>query len=139
MLAVMKNKAKTAKASLTQEATGGAENDNGSSGVDDESESGIITSFDPIEGKPMYNDMMESLLKLKPTKLTLVDNSDQHEGHAGSKGYNGESHFALEIVSEAFGGMSLVKRHQLIYLVLGETMQKIHALQISAKSIDEVE
>ncbi len=141
MLAVMKNKALEASGS-SSDSSSDSDSDNVSSDgtADDESsseEGGIITSFEPIQGKPMYNNMMESLLKLKPTKLSLIDNSDQHEGHAGSKGFNGESHFNLEIVSEAFAGMALVKRHQLIYLVLGETMSKIHALQISAKSPEE--
>ena len=101
----------------------------------------IITSFKEIEGKPMYNTIMSTLITiLKPTSITLTDNSAQHAGHAGSKGWeeSGESHFALEVVAEVFDGLSLVKRHQLIYMLLGETMQKIHALEIKAKSPLEV-
>ena len=101
----------------------------------------IITSFEEIDGKPMYNTIMSTLITiLKPTSITLTDNSDQHAGHAGSKGWaeSGESHFALNIVAEAFDGLSLVKRHQLIYMLLGETMEKIHALEIKAKSPEEV-
>jgi len=141
MLAVMKKKA--------AQALGEVDGDSSTvetSVQDDEtnnalsSEGSIITSFTEVPGKPMYNEMMEKLLKLQPTQLELVDNSDQHAGHAGSKGWeeSGESHFHLTIVSEAFGGMALVKRHQLIYLLLGETMSKIHALQINAKSPDEI-
>ena len=76
----------------------------------------------------------------KPTSISLIDNSSQHAGHAGSKGWaeSGESHFALRIVAEAFDGLSLVKRHQLIYMLLGDTMEKIHALEIKAMSPDEV-
>ena len=133
MLAVMKKKALDA-------AEGGAE------GVDDgadveEEQSAIVTSFEEIDGKPMYNTIMTTLITiLKPTSITLTDNSSQHAGHAGSKGWeeSGESHFALEVVAEAFEGLSLVKRHQLIYMLLGETMQKIHALEIKAKSPAEV-
>lgn len=136
MLAVMKAKAsKYAEESLSKE-------EESSSAGDDtvESSMGIITSFEPVQGKPMYNAMMESLLKLKPTKLELADNSDQHAGHAGSKGWeeSGESHFQLDIVAEAFDGLPLVKRHQLIYLIIGPTMEKIHALQINAKTPSEV-
>ncbi|KAL7511685.1 hypothetical protein ACHAXN_011226, partial [Cyclotella atomus] len=101
----------------------------------------VVTSFEEIEGKPMYNAIMSTLITvLKPTSITLVDNSSQHAGHAGSKGWaeSGESHFALEVVAEAFEGLSLVKRHQLIYMLLGETMPKIHALEIKAKSPSEV-
>ena len=46
----------------------------------------------------MYNAMMTALQKLQPASLTITDNSDQHAGHAGSKGFNGESHFDLDIV-----------------------------------------
>jgi sulfur transfer protein SufE/stress-induced morphogen len=131
MLAVMKKKASQA-----------LEEDGGDSGANDAEDGagGVISTFEEIQGKPMYNEMMESLLKLQPTKLELVDESDQHAGHAGSKGWeeSGESHFNLEIVAEAFDGMALVKRHQLIYLVLGDTMSKIHALSINAKAPSEV-
>jgi len=135
MLAVMKKKAAEA---LDGDAAASTENDETTGSA--EGSGAVITTFEEIQGKPMYNEMMESLLKLQPVRLELIDDSDQHAGHAGSKGWeeSGESHFSLTIVSEAFGGMALVKRHQLIYLVLGETMSKIHALQINAKAPDEV-
>jgi Stress-induced morphogen (activity unknown) len=161
MLAVMKNKA--SKYIVTTDGMDDDDDDDdgrddkslvSSSSQEDEKESSssssgddvtqqddaIITSFEEKPGKPMYNEMMSSLLKLKPTQLLLEDNSDQHAGHAGSKGWeeSGESHFQLTIVADAFEGLSLVKRHQLIYLVLGDTMQKIHALQIHAKAPSEV-
>jgi len=101
----------------------------------------IVTSFEERDGKPMYNLIMSTLIStLKPVQIELVDNSSQHAGHAGSKGWeeSGESHFALSIVADAFEGMALVKRHQMIYLLLGSTMEKIHALQISAKTSSEV-
>ncbi|KAL9183217.1 hypothetical protein ACHAXT_005004 [Thalassiosira profunda] len=107
-----------------------------------EAEGDIVTSFDEIEGKPMYNAILSTLITvLKPTAIQLTDNSAQHAGHAGSKGWeeSGESHFALEIVAEAFEGLNLVKRHQLIYMLLGEVMPKIHALEISARSPSEAE
>lgn len=106
-----------------------------------ESLSSIISTFQEVDGKPMYNSMMNSLLKLKPIELELVDVSDQHAGHAGSKGWeeSGESHFNLKIIADVFDGIPLVKRHQLIYLVLGDIMEKIHALQIYAKSPSEIE
>ena len=108
---------------------------------EDNNNNSIVTSFDEIEGKPMYNTIMSTLIPiLKPTSISLIDNSSQHAGHAGSQGWaeSGESHFALTIVAEVFDGLSLVKRHQLIYMLLGETMDKIHALEIKAMSPDEV-
>ena len=40
---------------------------------------------------------------LSPTRIELIDDSEQHRGHGG---YNpaGESHFSLRIESDAFAG-----------------------------------
>ena len=138
MLAVMKKKASDAvehgeeEKEVTNGSVASVETANDING-------GMI---EEIEGKPMYNAILSKLTTvLKPTSIKLIDNSSQHAGHAGSKGWeeSGESHFALEVVAEAFDGLNLVKRHQLIYMLLGDVMQKIHALEISAKSPDEVE
>lgn len=139
MLAVMKKKA--ADVAEGNAGTAGAER-----ALEEEvvSEGGdnVPLAFEEIEGKPMYNAIMAKLTAtLKPTAIALVDNSDQHAGHAGSKGWeeSGESHFSLDIVADAFDGLSLVKRHQLVYMLLGDVMQKIHALQIAARTPEEVE
>jgi stress-induced morphogen len=90
-----------------------------------------------VEGKgPKYTALVQALQVLKPTKLELVDNSHQHAGHAGND-MDGESHFDLTIVASAFDGLNLVKRHQLIYMVLGEIMPQIHALQIQSLTPEE--
>lgn len=140
MLAVMKKKALEAVEKDSAGASPAASTAGDEQSAESEA-SEAVTSFDEVEGKPMYNAIMSTLISvLKPTSITLVDNSSQHAGHAGSKGWaeSGESHFALEIVAEAFEGLSLVKRHQLIYMLLGETMQKIHALEIKARSPSEM-
>lgn len=43
------------------------------------------------------------------------------------------------MVADAFDGLSLVKRHQLVYMVLGEIMPQMHALQIQAMTPAEAE
>ena len=137
MLAVMKKKAMDAVENKKLNGEGGEEGGDEKSS-DNEAAS---LSFEEIEGKPMYNAIMSTLTSvLKPTSITLTDNSSQHAVHAGSKGWeeSGESHFALEIVAEAFEGKKLVMRHQLIYMLLGDVMPKIHALEISAKAPSEV-
>lgn len=88
--------------------------------------------------RPMYTSMMQSLQQLQPVKVELTDTSYQHAGHAGAKGLDGESHFELEIVADAFEGLNLVKRHQLVYMILGKEMPQIHALSIQAKTPSEV-
>jgi len=71
-------------------------------------------------------------LKLKkafsPDFLQLEDESYRHAGHAGANP-EGESHFQLLIVSDAFEGVSRVQRQRMIYDVLSEEMKgRVHAL-----------
>ncbi|KAL7427956.1 hypothetical protein ACHAXH_002584 [Discostella pseudostelligera] len=150
MLAVMKKKAVEAvereKNTMTKNVgeEGDAVSDTATNGEDlsTSSEASIISSFTPIDGKPMYNAILSTLIStLKPSSITLTDTSHQHAGHAGSKGWeeSGESHFELMVVADAFEGLNLVKRHKLIYMLLGEVMPKIHALAIVARSPSEVE
>jgi BolA protein len=71
---------------------------------------------------------------LSPTRVELVDESEKHRGHGG---YNpeGESHFSLEIESEAFTGKSRVERERMIYKALGDLMrERVHALSIKARA-----
>lgn len=65
-----------------------------------------------------------------PTRLSIVDESHRHAGHAGARP-EGESHFRVEIVSNAFAGKSRVERQRMVYAALAEEMARdIHALQI---------
>ncbi|CAH8317949.1 unnamed protein product [Eruca vesicaria subsp. sativa] len=81
--------------------------------------------------------------ELSPVELEVEDVSYQHAGHAGvrgsSDGDDGETHFNLRVVSEAFQGKSLVKRHRMVYDLLQEELQGgLHALSIVAKTPAEV-
>ena len=68
---------------------------------------------------------------LAPTVLDLVDESHLHAGHAGAA--SGGSHYRLTIVAPAFAGLSLVRRHRLVYDSVHLMMQhEIHALAITA-------
>jgi BolA family transcriptional regulator, general stress-responsive regulator len=70
---------------------------------------------------------------LKPTTLTLTDDSEQHRGHGG---YNpaGESHFSLLIESPAFAGKSRLERQRLVHAALGDLLhERVHALSITAR------
>ena len=67
---------------------------------------------------------------LKPTRLEIVDESHLHAGHAGARD-GGESHFRVEVVAEAFAGLSRVQRQRLVYGLLSEELQgPIHALAL---------
>jgi BolA protein len=77
------------------------------------------------------------LAALEPQALELVDESEQHRGHAGYQ-QGGGTHWRLSIVSARFAGQPTVARHRMIYQALGELMQNpIHALAISARSPEE--
>ena len=79
----------------------------------------------------------ERLAALEPQALDLVDESEQHRGHAGYR-EGGGTHWRLAIVSRRFSGRSTLERHRMIYGALGNLMQHpIHALAITARSPEE--
>jgi BolA protein len=72
-----------------------------------------------------------------PTRLEIVDESHLHAGHAGAR-EGGESHFAVEIVSDAFAGLPRLARHRKVHEVLAEELNGgVHALAISARTPGE--
>jgi BolA protein len=72
-----------------------------------------------------------------PQSLKVIDESHQHEGHAGHRG-GGESHFRVYIVSSAFRGKSRLERHRMINSALfGELQSGVHALAIHAAAPEE--
>ncbi|MFN5083093.1 BolA family protein [Brevundimonas sp.] len=78
-----------------------------------------------------------------PVRLELVDDSARHAGHHHEGGIDaragGESHFNLEIVAEAFSGLSRVERQRRINAALSEELAgPVHALSIRALSPTDV-
>ncbi|PCI66133.1 MAG: BolA family transcriptional regulator [Piscirickettsiaceae bacterium] len=73
---------------------------------------------------------------LQPEFIEVLDDSQAHAGHEGAK--SGGGHYYLTIVSDEFDKQSRIKRHQLIYSVLGDMMKHdIHALSIKAYTPEE--
>jgi BolA family transcriptional regulator, general stress-responsive regulator len=73
----------------------------------------------------------------RPQSLRVVDESHQHQGHAGSRP-GGESHFRLYIVAEAFKGKSRLERHRMVNVALAsELAGSVHALAIHAAAPGE--
>ncbi len=69
-----------------------------------------------------------------PQSLDIVNESHLHAGHGGHTP-NGESHFRVHIVSEAFNGKSRIERHRMINELLAvELRDAIHALAIHANT-----
>jgi len=74
---------------------------------------------------------------LAPSRLLVVDDSHKHEGHAGARA-GGETHFHVEIVAQAFAGVSRVARHRLVNAALAaEFADGVHALSVQARAPDE--
>lgn len=68
-----------------------------------------------------------------PTILNVINESHLHAGHAGDDG-TGESHWRVEIASDAFEGQSRIARHRAIHTALGpEVMGRIHALSLQIR------
>ena len=89
------------------------------------------------ETGPVATEMLKRLEALSPSRVELVDVSEDHRGHGG---YNpaGESHFTLSIESPLFAGKSRVERQRMVYAALGELMDaRVHALSIRASAPGE--
>jgi BolA protein len=72
-----------------------------------------------------------------PQDLKVIDESHQHQGHGGWR-EGGETHFRVDIVSEAFSGKSRLERHRLVNAALAQELaDRVHALAIAAKAPGE--
>ncbi len=75
---------------------------------------------------------------LAPTDLEIIDESDQHVGHAGAR--DGKSHFRVRIVSPRFEGAKSLERHRLVFDALDDLLKTdIHALSVLAQAPEEVQ
>ncbi|TFI59931.1 BolA family transcriptional regulator [Sphingomonas parva] len=74
---------------------------------------------------------------LAPESLRVIDDSEQHRGHAGHDS-RGESHFTVEIVAGRFHGMNRVARQRAVNAALADLLKdRIHALAIKARAPGE--
>lgn len=72
-----------------------------------------------------------------PASLSIEDESAKHEGHSGSRP-EGETHFRVRIVSDAFAGLSRVERQRRVYAALADEMKtRVHALALVTLTLDE--
>ncbi|MGE0006314.1 MAG: BolA family protein [Parvibaculaceae bacterium] len=70
----------------------------------------------------------------QPQALDVADESHLHAGHAGAHP-EGESHFRVKIVSDAFTGKSRVQAHRMVNDALAEELRsRVHALAIQASA-----
>jgi BolA protein len=80
---------------------------------------------------------------LQPSKLIITNESQLHRHHAAMRsqgGGNGETHFAVQVISDTFKGKNTVQRHRLIYSALSEEFsQGLHALSLNTKTLEEAQ
>lgn len=76
--------------------------------------------------------------ELRPAAIAVDDESHLHAGHAGSRP-GGETHFRIDVVSDAFAGKSRVERHRIVNGLLAEAFGRrgLHALAIKARAPGE--
>ena len=86
--------------------------------------------------------ILESMKRLSPVKVELINESQKHAGHLehlGAAGHTGETHYKLIIVSELFRGQSRVDRQRAVMNLLKDEFNSgLHALEIKANCPDEV-
>ena len=72
-----------------------------------------------------------------PSRLEIVDDSENHRGHAGHR-EGGESHFTVVIESSAFAGLGRVERQRRVNRALADELAgPVHALSIRATAPGE--
>ena len=72
-----------------------------------------------------------------PDQLLVEDESARHAGHSGARP-EGETHFSVKLVSEAFRGKSRIERHRMVNAALADDLaSRVHALSITAKAPGE--
>jgi BolA family transcriptional regulator, general stress-responsive regulator len=77
--------------------------------------------------------------RFAPIRLVIVDDSHRHAGHAGARP-EGETHFAVTIVSAAFAGLDRVARQRLVYETLADELAGgVHALSLTTLAAEEVQ
>ncbi len=77
--------------------------------------------------------------RFSPIRLDIIDESHRHAGHAGARP-EGETHFAVTIVSAAFAGLNRVARQRLVYQALAEELaNRVHALSLTTLAPDEAQ
>ena len=68
----------------------------------------------------------------QPVSLIVTDDSEKHAGHAGAAP-GGETHSSVEIVADAFEGLSRVQVQRTVMMVLQKEFDTgLHALALKA-------
>lgn len=125
MLRTMKIKAveldEAARSEKTSSSTSMDDVERASDAPDDEA------AWDGEGNGQKYTAITEALQALKPESLTVVDRSETNGSAEGE-----ETHFELSIVASAFEGLNVIKRQQLVFMILGDLMQQVETVNIAS-------
>jgi BolA protein len=81
----------------------------------------------PIERIALMKQRLQNAFS--PSQLDVIDDSEKHRGHAGSR--DGAGHYTVMIKADSLQNKSRIEVHRQIYQVLADMMPtEIHALQI---------
>lgn len=142
MLRLMQKKTMQAYMESAGATPAGASPSGGDSEEEEEQQQPDVSSKSNVGKKvTTVKDAIERKLseQLNPVELEVEDVSHQHAGHAGAPRGSSETHFNVKVISVGFQGLSLVKRHRLIYGLLQEELQNgLHALSLITKTPAEV-
>ena len=70
------------------------------------------------------------LTHLKPSKLLVIDESEDHIGHSGYV-QGGETHFKVVLRSKKLKGKTRIECQRTIYKILNEELKdRVHALSL---------
>lgn len=74
---------------------------------------------------------------LTPASIEVVDESAKHAGHAGARP-EGETHFQVTVIAEAFEGKSRIDRQRMVYDILSQELAtRVHALTLVTRAPGE--
>ncbi|KAI9650532.1 BolA domain UV induced protein Uvi31 [Ciborinia camelliae] len=96
-----------------------------------------------MTSKTHYEDIIRTRLteEFKPTRLVIYNDSSKHSHHrAMADSTSHETHFRVEITSDAFVKKMQPARHRMVYALLKEEMAVeggIHALQLKTRTPEE--
>ncbi|PWW44593.1 BolA family protein [Melaminivora alkalimesophila] len=93
----------------------------------------MTASTPGADGDAITAEAMQAHLReaLKPTFLEVLDESWQHEGHAGANGTGFGTHFRVRVASPLFEGQRRVAQHRLVYDALQVFIDRgAHAIAI---------
>ena len=86
----------------------------------------------PLSRAARMTSMLEQ--RFAPAIVSVTDDSARHRGHAGASP-EGQTHYRIQVVSDAFAGLSRIDRQRLVNGLLRDEFETgLHALSLDLKT-----